>query len=162
MRMAMDRPAFVASLRAERAAFGEFCQILEAEQASLQRSDVEELLRITQLKSDKVDRLAELASARVRYLDSAGLSAGQDGMSTWIARLTGPEATEASNLWHDLVDFAGKARTLNDLNGTLITARMSHNQAALTAMQSAVRAHSIYGPDGQASVVAGNRTLGTA
>jgi hypothetical protein len=71
--MAMDRAAFVASLRAERRAFGEFCQLLEAEYASLQRSDVEELLKITQLKSDKVDRLAELATVRTRYLDSVGL-----------------------------------------------------------------------------------------
>ena len=160
--MAMDRAAFVASLRAERTAFGEFCQLLEAEHASLQRSDVEELLKITQLKSDKVDRLAELATVRTRYLDSAGLTTGREGMVNWMARLAGAEASEVSNVWRELVDFAAKARTLNDFNGTLITTRMSHNQAALAAMQSAARTHSLYGPDGQASVVTGNRNLGTA
>jgi len=160
--MPMDRAAFVASLRAERTAFGEFCQLLEAEHASLQRSDVEELLKITQLKSDKVDRLAELATVRTRYLDSVGLSTGREGMSDWMARLAGAEAAEVSNVWRELVDFAATARTLNDSNGTLITTRMSYNQAALAAMQSAARAHSLYGPDGQASVVTGNRNLGTA
>jgi len=158
----MDRAAFVASLRAERAAFGEFCQLLEAEHASLQRSDVEELLKITQLKSHQVDRLAELATARTRYLDSVGLTTGREGMADWMARLGGADATEVSNVWRELVDFAARARTLNDSNGTLITARMSHNQSALAAMQSAARAHSLYGPDGQASLVTGNRNLGTA
>ena len=85
----MDRAAFVASLRAERTAFGEFCQLLEAEHASLQRSNVEELLKITQIKSDKVDRLAELATVRTRYLDSVGLSTGREGMSDWMVRLAG-------------------------------------------------------------------------
>ncbi|HYL18577.1 MAG TPA: flagellar protein FlgN, partial [Burkholderiales bacterium] len=141
---------------------GEFCQLLEAEHASLQRSDVEELLKITQLKLDKVDRLAELATVRTRYLDSAGLTTGREGMVNWMARLAGAEASEVSNVWRELVDFAAKARTLNDSNGTLITTRMSHNQAALAAMQSAARTHSLYGPDGQASVATGNRNLGTA
>jgi flagella synthesis protein FlgN len=158
----MDRAQFVASLRAERAAFGEFCQILEAEQASLQRADVEALTQITRIKSHQVDRLAELAAVRTRYLDSQGLSAGREGISDWLAKLTGGEGRDATTVWRELVDFAARARQLNDSNGTLITARMSHNQAALAALQSAARANSLYGPDGQASVVAGNRKLGSA
>jgi len=157
-----DRAAFVASLRAEHQTLGEFCQVLEAEQACLLRSDVDALLQITQLKSSKVDRLAELADARVGHLDALRLSAGRRGMTEWLAQHAGSDGPELSKLWHEVVDFADKARSLNDSNGTLITTRLTHNQAALAALQSAVRTHSLYGPDGQSSVAAGNRELGSA
>lgn len=157
-----DRAAFVANLRAERHAFREFCQVLEAEQACLLRSDVDALLQITQLKSSKVDRLAELANARVRHLDGLRLDSGRDGMLEWLAKHAGSDQPELSALWDELVAFADQARNLNDSNGTLITTRLTHNQAALAALQSAARTHSLYGPDGQSNIVTGNRELGRA
>jgi flagella synthesis protein FlgN len=157
-----DRAAFVASLRAEHQTFRDFCQVLEAEQACLLRSDVDALLQVTELKSSKVDRLAELANARVGYLDALRLSSGRRGMTDWLVQHAGSDRPELSKLWHELVAFADKARSLNDSNGTLITTRLTHNQAALAAMQSAARTHSLYGPDGQSSVAAGNRELGRA
>jgi flagella synthesis protein FlgN len=158
----MDRSAFVASLRAEREAFGEFCQVLEAEHGCLLRSDVDALLQITRIKTDKIDRLAYLANARTGYLSSLRLSSDREGMTEWLAGHAGADTAELSELWHELVDLAAKARGLNDSSGTLITTRLRHNQAALAALQSAARAYSLYGPDGQASVVSGNRDLGSA
>src|ERR1700687_3350057 len=115
----MDRSAFVASLRAERQAFGEFCEVLEAEHACLLRSDVEALLQITRIKTDKIDRLAHLANVRTGYLGSLRLSSGRDGMSEWLAGYPGADTAELSELWHELVDLAAKARGLNDSSGTL-------------------------------------------
>jgi flagellar biosynthesis protein FlgN len=157
-----DHAAFAAGLRAEHQTVREFCQVLEAEQASLLRSDVEALLQITQLKSSKVDRLADLANARVAHLDALRLDPGRRGMTEWLSRHAGADAPELSKLWDELVGFADKARSLNNSNGTLITTRLTHNQAALAALQSAARTSNLYGPDGQSSVMAGNRELGRA
>jgi flagella synthesis protein FlgN len=83
-------------------------------------------------------------------------------MSDWLAGHPGSDTAELSELWHELVDLAAKARGLNDSSGILITTRLRHNQAALAALQSAARAYSLYGPDGQPSAVAGTRELGSA
>jgi flagellar biosynthesis protein FlgN len=160
--MAEHRSALAATLRAEHQAFGEFCQLLEAEGTCLARKDVEALLQITELKSSQVDRLAELAAARTAHLDLLQLGRGRKGMSEWLAGHAGSERAELSRLWRETIDLAAKARAMNQSNGALITARLAHNQAALAALQSAARAHSLYGPDGQPSIAAGNRELGRA
>jgi flagella synthesis protein FlgN len=158
----MDRATFAASLSAEHQAYREFCEILNAEHACLLRSVVDALVQLTQLKSSKGDRLAEFSSARDAYLHSLELSPGPQGMTDWLAGCSDTQAPALSDLWRQLVDLAAKARALNESNGTLITTRMMYNHAALAALQSAARVHSLYGPDGQTSVTAGNRELGSA
>ena len=158
----MDRSMFVASLGAEHQAFREFCGILDAEYACLLRSDVDKLQQLTQLKSSSVDRLAELADARAGYLESLELNPGRQGMMKWLAACGDNDARELSDLWRELVDLAAKARAKNESNGTLITRRLTRNKAALAALQSAARAHSLYGPDGQTNIQAGIRELGRA
>ena len=157
-----DHSGFVAGLRAEREAFGALCQLLEGEQACLVKSDVDGLLRLTQLKSEKVERLSELAHRRASHLESIGLSTAQRGMADWLAAHSGVQRAELTQLWDELVRLAANARALNDINGKLITTRLSHNQAALSALQLSARAQNIYGPDGQAAITAGQRELGRA
>ena len=158
----MDRSAFAASLSAEHQAYREFYEILDAEHACLLRSDVDALVQLTQLKSNKGDRLAEFASARAAYLHSLELTPGPQGMTDWLAGCSSNEAPELSDLWRQLTDLAAKARALNESNGTLITTRLMYNQAALAALQSAARVHRQYGPYGQSSIAAGGRELGCA
>lgn len=157
-----DHSGFVAGLRAERESFRALCQLLESEQACLVKSDVDGLLQLTDRKSDQVDRLMELAQQRVSHLEAAGLSTGQHGMTDWLATHAGVQRAELTQLWDELVHLASNARSLNDINGKLITTRLSHNQAALSALQLSARAQNIYGPDGQAAIVAGQRELGRA
>jgi flagellar biosynthesis protein FlgN len=160
--MTEHRSALVATLRAEHQAVGEFCRVLEAERDCLTRKDAEALLQITELKSTQVDRLAELSGARAAHLASLQLSRGRKGMAEWLAGYRGREGAELSRLWRETIALAAKARELNQSNGTMIAARLTHNRAALAALQSAARAHNLYGPDGQPSVAAGNRELGRA
>jgi flagella synthesis protein FlgN len=157
-----DHSGFVADLRVERETFRALCQLLESEQACLVKSDVDGLLQLTDMKSEKVDRLIGLAHRRGSYLESMGLSNRQRGMPDWLAACSGVQRAELTQLWDELVLFASNARSLNELNGKLITSRLSHNQAALSALQLSVRAQNIYGPDGQAALVAGQRELGCA
>jgi flagellar biosynthesis protein FlgN len=158
----IDQSGFVAGLRAERDAFRALCKLLESEQACLVRGDVQALLELTKAKSEKVDQLVALAQERVRHLEALGLASGQDGMATWLATQAGAQREELSQVWQELIDLAADARSLNDLNGKLITTRLSHNQAALATLQSSVRTQSVYGPDGQSAIVAGQRELGRA
>ena len=157
-----DHSGFVTGLRAERDAFRALCQLLESEQACLVESDIEGLLQLTSVKSERVDRLMELAQQRVDYLESVGLSGGGNGMGEWLAAHAGVQRAELTQLWDELVRFAANARSLNEINGKLITTRLSHNQAALSALQLSARAQNIYGPDGQAAISAGHRELGSA
>ena len=159
---AADRSAFVEGLRSERDAFREFCDVLQSERACLLRADVEALVQVTQQKSERVDRLVDLGSARTRYLESLGLDPGSTGSERWLSTHAGAEAARLSELWKELVESARQARDLNHANGTLITARLTHNQAALSALHTAARAQSLYGPDGQTNILSGHRELGQA
>jgi flagellar biosynthesis protein FlgN len=156
----IDQSGFVAGLRAERDAFRALCQLLESEQACLVESDIEGLLQLTGAKSERVDRLMDLAQQRAGHLASIGLSGGGNGMSEWLAAQAGVQRAELTQLWDELVRLASNARSLNEINGKLITTRLSHNQAALSALQLSARAQNIYGPDGQAAISAGHRELG--
>jgi len=157
-----DHAGFVAGLRAERESFHALCKLLESEQACLVKGDVDSLLEIAPLKSERVDRLQELEQQRVGYLDSIGLGTGQTTMIDWLAAHAGAERAELAQIWEELMLLAAEARSLNEINGKLITTRLAHNQAAMAALQLSVRAQNIYGPDGQAAIVAGQRDLGRA
>jgi flagellar biosynthesis protein FlgN len=157
-----DHAGFVKGLRAERETFHALCEILQSEQACLVNSDIDGLLQLTSVKSEKVDALVTLAQRRVDHLEAAGLSSGQDGMADWLAACSEVQRAELTQLWQELVRFAADARSLNDINGKLITTRLSHNQEAQAALHLSARAQNIYGPDGQASVVPGHRQLGRA
>ena len=157
-----DHAGFVAGLRAEHESFRALCQLLESEQVCLVKSDVDGLLQLTDQKSTHVDRLMDLAQRRVSHLESVGLSNGRRGMADWLASHAGVQRAELAQLWDELVHLASNARSLNDINGKLITTRLSHNQAALSALQLSARAQNIYGPDGQAALSAGQRELGRA
>jgi flagellar biosynthesis protein FlgN len=157
-----DHAGFVAGLRAERESFHALCKVLESEQACLVKGDVDSLLEIAPLKSERVDRLQHLEQQRIGYLDSIGLGTGQTAMTDWLAAHAGTERSVLAQLWEELVLLAAEARSLNDINGKLITTRLAHSQAAMAALQLSARAQNIYGPDGQAAFVAGQRDLGRA
>ena len=83
------------NLRAENQALREFHGILLNEQACLVESDVDALLQITQLKSDKVDLLAELEAARSKHLHALGLDASREGAADWLSRYPDPPTSRA-------------------------------------------------------------------
>jgi flagella synthesis protein FlgN len=159
---ASDRAAFVAALDAELAGYGELCQLLRAEQTSLERGDIDQLQQITDLKVQQVERLAALGATRAGYLRDLQLSANPDGMQAWLRTHAGAQRSALSRTWQRLLEAASEARTLNDLNGGLVATRLNHSQAALAALHAAGRQHLVYGPDGQNEFRASNRDLGQA
>jgi flagella synthesis protein FlgN len=159
---APNRLAFVAALEAELAAYTELCELLRAEQTSLERGDVDQLQQLTELKSRQVERLATLGATRVAYLHAVQLSASPAGMQEWLASHAGAQQPALRRTWQRLLELAGEARALNELNGGLVATRLNHSQAALAALHAAGRQHLVYGPDGQNDFRAANRDLGRA
>jgi flagella synthesis protein FlgN len=76
--------------------------------------------------------------------------------------LTGNAPPDTAQVWRELVDYASKAKAMNETNGMLIATRLSHNQAAIAALQAVSHANDLYGPDGQAALPAGRREIGRA
>ena len=157
-----ERNAFVSALHAELTAFEALQQTLETEQACLLEADVEALLRLTEVKTRQIETLTGLANTRASYLDALNLDAGRAGMAQWLLVHAGTEAPRLAALWDRVLEGAAQARALNDANGSLIAGRLSHNQGALAALQSAARGLSTYGRDGQPERATGQRELGSA
>jgi flagellar biosynthesis protein FlgN len=146
---AHDRAAFAQTLGAELTAYVELCELLRAEQNSLERGDVDRLQQLTELKARQVERLATLGAARVAFLRAARLSTDTKGMEAWLESHAGTQRQDLTRIWQRLLDTAREARALNDLNGGLVSARLGHSQAALAALQGAGRPQLVYGPDGR-------------
>ena len=60
--------------------------------------------------------------------------------------------------------LAAQVRAANEINGALVAARLKHNQAAITALQTAARNNTgVYGPDGGTRLTASTtRALASA
>jgi flagella synthesis protein FlgN len=151
---------FVAGLLAERRAFNEFVELLQTEQETLQRGDVDRLVSLAQLKSDKVVTLAQIEDQRNRKLAAAGFTPDQAGMTSWLKQHAG-EFPDAEKTWAELLSKARQAQMLNQSNGILIEQKLRHNQQALAILQAAANQASTYGPDGQTHASKrGGRPLG--
>ncbi|MEW6314378.1 MAG: flagellar protein FlgN [Pseudomonadota bacterium] len=157
---AQSRAAFIADLRAECQAFSEFRQILQAEQDTLLKNEVDTLLRLAQSKADKVTQLSQLGEKRSRYLAKLGFTPDRNGMSQWIVAHGGNDSAQVTKLWHELLDVAGEAQRINQSNGIMIETRLRHNQQALAALQAAANQGGFYGPDGQTHWYGIGRPLG--
>lgn len=158
-----NRQFFVDSLREERESFGRFLSVLQAESAALLRGDVDELLRLAQEKSARVEALHALADARRSFLAAEGFATDRVGMSEWLIVNGGADHGALSALWNGLLEDAETARSLNNTNGVLIESRLRFNQAALSALRGAMQQATLYGPDGAPDFQAANtRELGLA
>jgi flagella synthesis protein FlgN len=159
---ATDRAAFVAAIEAELNAYGELCRLLQDEQDTLQRGDAEGLQQLTERKSAHIERLAELAASRTTFLTRMQLPATPAGMDIWLRDHAGGQRESVSEAWQRLLAAAREARTLNELNGSLVTLRLNHGQAALAALHQVGSQQLFYGPDGQSQFKPAGRELGRA
>jgi len=136
-----------------------FVDLLQKEQRVLVSGDPEVLLPLSVEKNTLASRLAAFANQRTLALAAAGLTANREGMEQWLKK----QPAGTSRLWQEFVSLAEEARSLNDLNGKLITEKLSHNHQALSTLTAASEHAAIYGPDGQARFTPGSgRSLGSA
>lgn len=150
---------FIASLDTERRAFAEFVELLQTEQEALQRGDIDRLVSLAQLKSEKVIALAQIEEKRNRHLVAQGFSPDQRGMDAWLAQ-SASSTPHAAKIWQEMLSKAREAQQLNQANGTMIEQKLRHNQQALAILQAAANRSSTYGPDGQTHSSSLGRPLG--
>lgn len=151
---------FIASLLLEHRAFDDFVELLQSEQEALQRGDVDRLVSLARLKSDKVVTLAQIEDQRNRKLAAAGFKPDQAGMDTWLKQHAG-DFPGAEKTWTEILSKARQAQMLNQSNGIMIEHKLRHNQQALAILQAAANQASTYGPDGQTHAgIRGGRPLG--
>lgn len=150
---------FAENLKTELSAFRQFLQTLRDEQDALVKGDTDRLMELARLKTDQVGTLSQLAENRGRLLAAAGLGPDHKGMEAWLERHDSP-SQEIRITWNDLLQLAGTAREISQVNGSMIENRLRHNQQALAVLQSAANQASLYGPDGQTYGLGSGRPLG--
>jgi flagellar biosynthesis protein FlgN len=141
-------------LNNELATLRQFVALLTSEQQFLLSNDTENLLTLSEVKTQAANQLMEMASARRKSL----LVTSTDTMETWIAK----HMPGAHGTWNEMQKFAAEAQHLNSTNGELINSKMRNNQQALNVLHSASKsAAGLYGPDGQANISSTGRHLGS-
>ena len=144
----------ILQLNNELATLRKFVALLTSEQEFLLGNDTENLLILSDVKTQLANQLMEMAHSRRTAL----LGNSSDKMETWIAK----NAPGALALWNDIQKYAAEAQQLNNTNGELISSRMRNNQQALSVLfNSGKSAAGIYGPDGQANLANSGRHLGS-
>jgi flagellar biosynthesis/type III secretory pathway chaperone len=144
----------IQKLNNELIALRKFVALLTSEQEFLLGNDTENLLTLSDVKTQAANHLMELANARRKAL----LANSSETMETWLAK----HAPNSRSVWNDIRKFATEAQHLNSTNGELINSRMRNNHQALSVLHNATRsAAGLYGPDGQANLSSSGRHLGS-
>ncbi len=156
----MNTPSdnFKSHFQTERDALKAFVSLLESEQESLLGGDTDKLVPLVESKTKAVHELNTLAASRRNGLLSHGVPVeASSGITDWLQS----NAVSSVPLWREIQQLAEQAQHLNRSNGLLIQNRLRHNQQMLSALFTAANsANNLYGPDGQARVSGGGRTLG--
>ena len=134
--------------------------LLKREQTQLVEANIEGLSALVEQKSALINRMSELAGARLNALAQAGFTAEEVSMQKWLdSQKSKPDSqATASKTWDELVTLIRSAKEMNRTNGLLIGTHMSRNQTTLQVLQGN-QGSQVYGPDGQTSVQASRRSL---
>jgi flagella synthesis protein FlgN len=158
---AIDSPSALAkNLEAESRAYQDFIQVLQTEQDALVQGNVDPLLELARIKSEKVVLLSQLAESRARFLSAQGCSQEHGGMTKWLHQQRDEKTPQIAELWQQLLTLAENAQQLNQINGSMIDTRLRNNQQALAILQVAAKQSALYGPDGQTQTLGLGRPIG--
>jgi len=153
---------FDSRLSAERDALKAFVALLETEQQALIEGHTEQLLALSDSKTQAVHELSKLANARKNDLLMHRVEIAARGIEAWLKI----HSANSLSTWQDIQQLAEQLQYLNRTNGTLIQTKLRHNQQALTALHNAASntansTHGLYGADGQPHLPSSGRILGS-
>lgn len=144
----------------ELALLREFVALLKQEQAFLVKGRADALPALGEQKSALAARLVACTGRREAALGHAGLAVGRPGMAAWLEQSAADMAARQG--WQEILTLAAEARSLNELNGTLIATHLQHTQQALGVLMAASDRVMTYGPDGQSRADGSGRSFGSA
>jgi len=149
---------FVSCLRVEHDAVAAFVTLLETEQQALINGNADQLLALADSKIQAAHKLSKLANARRDGLLARVGKVEFGDMTAWLQA----NAANSLPIWNGILQLAEQAQQLNSTNGILIQTKLRQNQQALMALNNATHStNGLYGPDGQTSLLASGRTLGS-
>ena len=149
-----------ASLARERAAVEALVAALALERKALGAGDIDHLERTAPRKRELLMAVAAADEQRNRLLERSGAGSGRRGMEAWLgSNIVDPSTREN---WHALLSLKERARNLNEENGAFISAGIQANQQALSALLTAARSTSVYGPGGRTLNPLSSRPLASA
>lgn len=134
--------------------------LLKEERKDLVEATGDRIGHIAAEKMNRIQALDTYAARRSALLEQLGFNPNADGMQAAIG-CAGEAAKQMRATWQRVGERAIAARDLNDLNGSLIRARLSSVQGRLTELQRAAQqGEGLYGADGLARAAALSRPLG--
>ncbi|MGH8219267.1 MAG: flagella synthesis protein FlgN [Steroidobacteraceae bacterium] len=141
------------------AALQELATTLEREHQLLESNEVATLHGAMRERQRTIARVVRLDEGRERLCREAGHTADPQGLQRLFAGCD-PHGTLAGR-WAQCAALAAKCRALNDRNATLVTARLRHVQARLTALVKGRRETVTYGRRGGCTLVASTQVVAT-
>jgi flagellar biosynthesis/type III secretory pathway chaperone len=134
--------------------------LLKEERKDLIEATGERIGLIAAEKMNRIQALDTYAARRTLLLEQLGFNTNADGMQAAIG-CAGPLAKHMRAQWQSVGERAVAARDLNDLNGSLIRARLSNVQGRLSELhRAAQQGEGLYGADGLSRAAALSRPLG--
>jgi flagella synthesis protein FlgN len=140
-------------------ALNELAGILDREHGYLSANDVVSLEGVTRERQRCVARIFRIDQERRTLCRDLGRSEDLKGLEDLI-RWCDPERTLAGG-WALCSSAAANCRALNDRNGALVGARLSHVQARLGVLIEGRREATTYGPRGAHSQSPSGRVVAT-
>lgn len=145
-------------MTAERTALFDFVALLRHEQSLLTENLTDQLVALSEQKSQKALRLNQLGEARRTLLQSHIPQLSVATIQAWLKT----HSPAGLAVWQEVLSLAEQAQQLNGINGELIQMKLRHNQQALSALSNAVNRANLYGPNGQPNFSPGSgRSLGS-
>jgi len=143
----------------ESTALGELAILLDREHGYLVANDVVSLEGATRERQRCVARIFRVDEERRSLCRKLGRPLDLQGLEA-LLRWCDPKGTLTA-AWANCSAAAARCRTLNDRNGSLVSARLQHVQARLGALIASRRETVTYGPRGAYSQVSAGRVLTT-
>lgn len=135
--------------------------LLKEERSDLMAATGERINTIAAEKLNRIQALDSYSLRRNEVLAKLGFPQSIEGISGAIAKAAQAARPRLQALWASVSDRAIVARDLNELNGSLIRARLSSVQGRLAQLQRAAGSgDSLYGADGMSQSPALSRPLG--
>ncbi len=149
MSLSSQQQQFEQILLAEAQQAGTLAALLEQEQESLARREVDSLVRVVAEKEKRLVDLDRLANERASLLQQAGYSPDRDG---FLALLDADRTGRLRELWSNLESLLKRCRHQNQVNGKMLDiGQIQTRQMLALLLGRESSANELYDQNGNAS-----------
>lgn len=153
-------PSVAAIIEREIELISRFVAALKEEQEILKQGKVAALPDLTTRKTLLVEQLNSLESERLGALNLPGAEQGRSSMEKWLAQHGNDQAAAVN--WKKLLNFAGEAKSLHELNAQLVDMHLRQTSEILAILTQQPEKPSLYGSTGQTMPATGSRIVDSA